>query len=93
MTSRFAALSLVAVLLTLQGCRAIVGSCHDPQAYQQAQSAKPLQIPAGLEAPDTRNALVIPELNEPAPPARKEGDECLDRPPSYRTVKPKPAEA
>lgn len=93
MTSRFAALILLAVLLMLQGCRSIVGSCHDPQAYQQAQSARPLQIPAGLEAPDTRNALVIPELEEPAPPPRKEGDECLDRPPSYRTVKPTLPEA
>jgi uncharacterized lipoprotein len=93
MTTRFAALSLVAILFALSGCRSIVGSCHDPQAYQEAQSAKPLQIPAGLEAPDTRNALVIPELKEPAPPPRKEGDECLDRPPSYRTAKPKPPEA
>jgi uncharacterized lipoprotein len=93
MTSRLAALSLIAVSLALQGCRAIMGSCHDPQAYQQAQSAKPLQIPAGLEAPDTRNALVIPELKEPAPPARKEGEGCLDEPPSYRTAKPQPPEA
>jgi uncharacterized lipoprotein len=93
MTSRFAALSIIAVLLTLQGCRAIVGSCHDPQTYQQAQTARPLQIPAGLEGPETRNALVIPELKEPAPPPRKEGDACLDEPPSYRTAKPTPPEA
>ncbi len=92
MTSRFAALCLFAVVLALQGCRAITGSCHDPQVYQQAQSARPLEIPPGLEAPDTRNALVIPELNEPAPPARKEGDDCLDEPPSYRPVKPQPPE-
>jgi uncharacterized lipoprotein len=93
MTSRFAVLSLIAATLALQGCRALVGSCHDPQQYQQAEVAKPLQIPPGLEAPDTRNALVIPALKDPAPPARKEGDTCLDAPPAYRTVKPQAPEA
>jgi uncharacterized lipoprotein len=92
-SSRFAVLSLIAVTFALQGCRAMTGSCHDPQVYQQAQSAKPLQIPAGLESPDTRNALAIPDLKEPAPPARKEGDACLDQPPSYRTAKPTPPDA
>jgi hypothetical protein len=91
--TRFAALCLVVVFLALQGCRSIVGSCHDPQAYQKAQSAKPLDVPAGLEGPETRNALVIPALKEPAPPPRKEGDACLDEPPSYRTAKPQPPEA
>ena len=92
MISRFAAFSLVAAALALQGCRSIMGSCHDPQPYQQAESAKPLEIPSGLEAPDTRNALAIPELKEPAPPARKQGDSCLDEPPKYVAPKP-PAEA
>jgi uncharacterized lipoprotein len=71
------------VVLALSACRALTGSCHDPAVYQQAQEAAPLKIPPGLEAPDTRNALKIPELGSPPPPPRKEGEPCLDAPPKY----------
>ena len=75
---------LVTVAIVLvAGCRSLGGSCHDPQPYEQAQELPPLRIPPGLEAPDTRNALRIPELNEPEPPPRKPGDPCLDEPPRY----------
>lgn len=66
----------------------LVGSCHDPAPYSRAQSAEPLRIPPGLDAPDTRNALKIPELNEPQPPPRGTGDSCLDAPPKYAVSKP-----
>jgi uncharacterized lipoprotein len=93
MIRRFAALSLIAAALALGGCRAIIGSCHDPQPYEQAQTAEPLEIPPGLKAPDTRNALAIPELKTPAPPPRKPGDACLDMPPKYAVETPAVPEA
>jgi len=74
---------LVTAALALSACRALTGSCHDPAPYEKAESAPPLKIPPGLEAPDTRNALRIPELKDPSPPPRKEGDACLDAPPKY----------
>ncbi len=48
----------------------------------EAQSIAPLRIPTGLQAPDTRGALRIPDLNEaeqPLPP----GASCLEQPPRY----------
>lgn len=83
MTLRFTSIGLAFAVLALAGCRAIVGSCHDPAPYESAETAPPLEIPPGLDAPDTRNALQIPELKEPPPPARKLGDPCLDAPPKY----------
>ena len=65
--------------------------CKEPEGYAQATEAKMLAIPAGLESPDTRNALRIPDLSTPEPPARKRGQGCLDEPPSY-TLPPKPKE-
>jgi len=53
-----------------------------------AKNLPPLQIPPGLDTPDTTSALRIPRLNEPAPPRRTGRDPCLDEPPSYNTPKP-----
>ena len=73
-----------ACLALLAGCRVLGGgSCHDPQIYEQAESLAPLQIPEGLDGPDTRNALRIPELTEPPPPEPARDDPCLDAPPRY----------
>lgn len=57
--------------------------CNKTQVYASAQSIAPLQVPAGVDAPDTRSALKIPPLNEPAPPPRKPTDQCLDTPPLF----------
>ncbi len=63
---------LAALLPALSACHVFgMNSCHRPQAYLGAHSVAPLKIPAGLDAPETNNALRIPALNEPAPPARK----------------------
>jgi uncharacterized lipoprotein len=84
----------VAVLLALSGChpfqalKAKTNSCHIAQPYTAATSVPLLQIPPGLNAPDTTNALHVPDLKEPAPPARKGKDPCLDEPPAYKVVKP-----
>ena len=43
---------------------------------------------AGLQAPDTRNALRIPDLSTPTPPARTKEQGCLDQPPPYTVAKP-----
>jgi uncharacterized lipoprotein len=76
---------LAPLLLALSACHLLHGnSCHGPQAYLGAQSVAPLKIPAGLDAPETNSALRIPALNEPAPPARKGKDPCLDEPPSFK---------
>jgi len=85
-----------AVLLALSGCHPfrwmakIGGTCHDKKPYMSARSVAPLVIPPGLDPPDTGSALKIPQLNTPAPLARKEGDPCLDEPPSFVTAKPTP---
>ena len=82
---------LVALLPALSACHALrVNSCHRPQAYMGARSIAPLKIPAGLDAPETGNALRIPALNEPAPPARKGKEPCLDEPPPFKVQKPAP---
>ncbi|HKT72757.1 MAG TPA: hypothetical protein VJQ47_07685 [Steroidobacteraceae bacterium] len=85
-----AALTITAGL-GLAGCHSLRGSCHDPKPYMKAQSVPPLQIPAGLDTPDTANALHIPRLNEPELPPRHGKDPCLDQPPDFRTPKPAPA--
>ena len=85
-----------AVLLALSGCHPfrwmakIGGTCHDKKPYMTARTVAPLVIPPGLDPPDTGSALKIPQLNTPVPPARKEGDPCLDEPPSFVTAKPTP---
>ncbi|HJS21826.1 MAG TPA: hypothetical protein VJ764_04160 [Steroidobacteraceae bacterium] len=74
-------MSVVMVVLaaSVTGCRSF--SCGAPPVGND-DSIPPLEIPAGLEPPDTRNALKIPELSEPERP-RTEADGCLEEPPSY----------
>jgi hypothetical protein len=48
------------------------------------RSVEPLKIPTGLDAPDTTNALRLPQLNEPAPPPRRGKVPCLDAPPPFK---------
>ncbi len=87
---------ILAVALALAGCHPFKAlrsrelSCHKKQPYTAATSVPPLKIPAGLDTPDTTNALHIPPLNEPAPPLRKGKQPCLDEPPSFK-LPPKPA--
>jgi uncharacterized lipoprotein len=81
-----------AVLLALTGCHPFRGrelACHKPRPYMAATSVAPLKIPAGLDTPDTTNALHIPPLSEPAPPPRKGKEPCLDEAPSFK-LPPKP---
>ncbi len=46
-------------------------SCdNDTDSYQKATSIAPLRVPVGVDPPDTKSALQIPALNEPALPPR-----------------------
>jgi uncharacterized lipoprotein len=88
-------LALLAMLVTA-GCNpfrrhSAEEVCKEPEGYAQATEARSLAIPAGLESPDTRSALRIPDLSTPEPPARKKGQGCLDEPPNY-SLPPKPKE-
>jgi uncharacterized lipoprotein len=82
---------VLVVALALGGCKTIrstTNACHKKQPYMSASTVAPLKIPPGLDVPDTTNALHIPDLKEPAPPARKGKDPCLDEPPAYKVAKP-----
>jgi uncharacterized lipoprotein len=83
---------MVAVLLS--GCgffRASSATCRDDTVYIAAREEAPLRIPPGLEAPDTRNALKVPDLDVPEMP--RAADKCLDAPPPYSSPKPVEPEA
>ncbi len=84
--------------LGLSGChtwRHMTHSCdNDTDSYQKATSIAPLRVPVGVDPPDTKSALQIPALNEPALPPRGPKDPCLDEPPKFtepRAARPAPA--
>jgi uncharacterized lipoprotein len=89
------ALASAAILVALAGCHNGLTKrlfhakeCNKPQMYSTAQSVPLLKVPVGVDAPDTRSALHIPALNEPAPPPRKVTDPCLDAPPLFAAPRP-----
>jgi hypothetical protein len=57
------------------------GKCREP-LVPAAREMPPLRAPAGLDAPDTRNAVKVPPLAEPEKPRGKD-DPCLSQPPAY----------
>jgi uncharacterized lipoprotein len=85
---------VLAVSFALAGCHPIQAlkarefSCHRKQPYMVASSVAPLKVPTGLDAPDSTNALKIPDLKEPPPPKRGGHDPCLDEPPPFKVAKP-----
>lgn len=82
------AVALAAALTT--GCKTRAVSCkQDNKAYVGAKEVPPLKAPSGLEPPDTRNALKVPELNTPER-LRGKNEPCLDAPPPF--APPKAAE-
>ena len=72
--------ALAVLAISLAGCKSM--SCDAPPSYGSDATIPPLEVPLGLDAPDMRNALKIPDLNEPERP-RTKADPCLDEPPSY----------
>lgn len=84
--------------LALGGCSSLhrfAQSCNkDTDGYLQATTVAPIKVPPGVDAPDTRSALQIPVLNEPANPPRGPKDPCLDAPPKFSEPKgPRPPPA
>ena len=81
---------LTPLVLMAAGChpfRHFTYACHKKQPYMSASSVPALSIPPGMDAPDSANALHLPQLNEPAPPARQGREPCLDEPPPFKTPK------
>ena len=67
-------------LAGIAGCKSL--NCNAPPSYGNDDSIPPLQVPVGLDAPDTRAGLKVPELSTPDRP-RTDAEGCLDDPPSY----------
>ncbi|MEY2853633.1 MAG: hypothetical protein RL030_765 [Pseudomonadota bacterium] len=81
--NRFRIAALCAVLAFAGGCKSLTGkTCNDSHAYDGSREMAPMKIPPGLKGLDTRRAVVIPDLNEPAAP-RGPDDPCIDEPPRY----------
>lgn len=57
-------------------------SCREPAIPANPVNQPALKAPPGLDEPDTRNAVRVPDLNEPERP-RGANDPCLSAPPSY----------
>ena len=82
-------LIIIGALAAASGChflRAKTG-CHADQPYQHAQQLPPLKVPAGLDAPNTATALVIPQVAGDIP-SRGPKDPCLEEPPAYKSAPP-----
>ena len=82
---------IVLVLAGLSGCRSWrEDPCSGSKPYQAAGSVPPLIAPEGVAAPNTRNALKIPEPSGVAPAAK---NRCLEQPPRFYDDSGKPAAA
>jgi opacity protein-like surface antigen len=82
------ALAWGVAFLALSGCASLGHrhakrtSCQEPTVTGDVRDLPPLRVPAGLDAPDTRNAIKVPPLPETARP-RSPLDPCLSDPPSF----------
>jgi uncharacterized lipoprotein len=74
-------LGVGAALLTA-GCHALAG-CNNTDAYAGAQNMPRLKIPAGLDGPDTSQAMEIPPFTATDAP-RQDDKSCLEEPPPMR---------
>jgi uncharacterized lipoprotein len=84
---------VVGAAVLMSGCHLfgkLTPDCHSQQEYQRAGQVAPLKVPAGLDAPNTQGALVIPTV-ELAPPPPGPKDACLDVPPRYKPAPPNKA--
>jgi hypothetical protein len=74
----------------LQGCSWIpwvhtsakAEKCREPPLPASVSSIPLLKAPEGLDAPDTRNAVKVPDLATPDTP-RAAKNKCLSVPPAY----------
>ncbi len=90
-----ALLSCVLLLPLLSGCalynrvfhRRHDATCREHPFIGNTDSRPPLQVPEGMSAPDTRNAIKIPQL-PPAPPELAKSEPCLAQPPPFYSKPP-----
>jgi len=76
------------LLAGVTACKSPLEGCHQSNKdYAGAQEVPPLQAPPGLDTPNTRNALKVPQLNTPER-VRGPNEPCLDAPPPYSASKP-----
>lgn len=81
---------MVTVLAATSGCSIFHhGShkCREPAMQAGLVNGSSLALPPGLDAPDTRGAVRIPDLKEPEQP-RSARDPCLSAPPDYKISQP-----
>ena len=75
-------------MLSLGGCSWMhhgrKAGCREPGPGGNAENREPLKVPAGLDSPDTRNAIKIPPLTEPERP-RTASEPCLSQPPKFKS--------
>jgi hypothetical protein len=58
--------------------------CSEKPFAGNTENLPGIVVPEGLSAPDTRNVVKVPALNEPER-ARAKSERCLAQPPSYGT--------
>jgi hypothetical protein len=90
--ARFGALLLCcAVVPALSGCtlwnqvfhREIPVGCSTKPFKLNTESRAALKVPEGMSAPDTRNAIRIPDLSDHPEKTRLKNAPCLAEPPNY----------
>ncbi|MFI4869179.1 MAG: hypothetical protein ACHQDD_07490 [Steroidobacterales bacterium] len=64
--------------------------CTERPFAGNADSRPPLKVPEGMSAPDTRNAVKIPQVG-PAARDRPRTEPCLARPPNFFSKPVQPA--
>jgi hypothetical protein len=80
-----------AALPTLSGCsiwnrvfhRYTGVNCSDKPFSLNTQNHAVLKVPEGMSAPDTRNAIRIPDLSDHPERVRAKSEPCLAEPPNY----------
>jgi hypothetical protein len=89
-SGRWVAVACIGLLVASSGCSWLHRGghkCREPGMSTGLANGPGLVVPQGLDAPDTRGAVHIPDLKEPELP-RSAKDPCLSSPPDYKTNQP-----
>ena len=74
--------------MLLGGCkRCSPAAASKPQAYAEAQTCRRCAFPVGLDGPDTRAALKIPDAERARGAPRGPKDPCLEEPPPSQRLR------
>lgn len=88
MISPIRGIGLLLIAVALGGCATRTACVHGP--YVEARAATPLTVPEGMNAPDQRNALRVPERSSVTGKLAPESDPCIIEPPEYFAVAGQP---